>query len=60
MDHDAPIGNYYGTPLCRERDGKFWFVLEDWSGEDKVEVSKMFFEAWVTEFKDNQSMETET
>jgi hypothetical protein len=48
---EAPIGNYYGTPTCREEDNSYVFVINDYSGESKANVSQEFFEAWCKEFK---------
>ena len=48
---EAPIGNYYGVPLCREFEGRYFFVLEDWDEESSVEVSEGFYRAWCEEFR---------
>ena len=44
------IGNYYGAPYVQERDGKYFFCLDDWDGTSEVEVSKDFYAACVKEF----------
>lgn len=46
----APLGNYYGTPLCRVIDEKYFFVLENWDCEHDVEISEEFYRAWCKEF----------
>lgn len=46
----APIGNHYGTPTVVKRDGKCIFFITNWDGEDMVEVSQQFYDAFVAEF----------
>ena len=46
----APIGNYYGEPYVFVVEEHYYFVLDDHSSEDVVEVSKDFYDAFIKEF----------
>jgi hypothetical protein len=37
------IGNYYGSLVAVERDGKFFLELNDYDGIDSIEISKKLF-----------------
>ena len=39
------IGNYYGGLSLKEDEGKFYWSIEDWSGEDWEEIPKYLYDA---------------
>lgn len=46
------LRNYYGGVFVYEKDGKYFMGLEDHSHDQRKEISKEFYDAFVKEFKD--------
>ena len=45
------VSNYYGcVDFVKKDDGKYYLELENYSGYDRIEISKEFFEAAKKEF----------
>lgn len=41
------ICNYYGGLTVKNEDGRFFWAIEDWDGEDWDEIPKYLYEALV-------------
>lgn len=51
IEINAPISNEYGVPYCWEENGTFYFAIGcAGSEDDKVKVSREFYDAWCKEF----------
>ena len=54
----APVGNYYGGPyVWVDRgftgfDARYYMTVENFRGYPTVEISKDFYDAFVTEFRE--------
>jgi hypothetical protein len=44
------LSNYYGSVEAYEKDGKYFMSLENWDGDDIIEVSEEFYKAIEKEF----------
>lgn len=51
------IGNYYGTVEAYSQLGKYYMVIDDYNGNDQVEISEEFFNAIRKEFVLNKKEE---
>ena len=49
---NLPVSNYYGQPyVCYDpKDKKYYLILGDYSGDEKVEISKQFYNSCKKEF----------
>jgi hypothetical protein len=45
------LGNYYGDVVAKEKDGKYFLELDDYSGTGKIEISQELFEMIKKEFE---------
>lgn len=45
METKYNIGNYYGRLKTKVEDGKFFWTIEDWNGDDWVEISEDLYKA---------------
>ena len=51
VEINTGVSNYYGSVVfVMDDDGKYYLELENWSGWDRKEIPKDFFEAAVKEF----------
>lgn len=44
MTIDGIIGNYYGGPMFIEKDGKFYMYIDNYEGQEAIEITKTMFE----------------
>lgn len=52
------VSNYYGEVQVIENDSKYFMELEDYSGGSSVEISKEFYDAFITEFNKEKECTT--
>lgn len=51
VEIDTGVSNYYGSVVfVMNEDGKYYLELENYSGWDRKEISKEFFDAAMEEF----------
>ena len=42
---EAPLGNYYGTVTFEKENDKFYMSLENWDGDNRVEINEPLYSA---------------
>lgn len=51
------VNNYYGGAYVYEDCGKYFLAIEDYNHDKSEEVSKEFYDAFVTQFGNSQSVD---
>ena len=46
MNISLGLSNFYGEVVAKEKDGKYFLELDDYSGTSNVEISQELFE-WI-------------